>query len=84
MTAQVILNDGRAVSVSYTGAGSGSAVFSSSTNEGVDASAIVTFAASPNLHVQRTLIQIGMREPFMCSDGSFLLNDNTTFNVLKS
>ena len=77
-------NDGGSLSVTYDGDRDGSAVFSSETNEGIDREMSVAFVdASRQVNVARTVKQIGMREPFVASDGDFILADGGTFNVLK-
>ena len=78
-------NDGGSLSVTYDGDRDGSAVFSSETNEGIDREMSVAFVdASRQVNVARTVKQTGMREPFVASDGDFVLADGGTFNVLKS
>ena len=77
-------NDGGSLSVNYDGDRDGSAVFSSEQNEGIDREMSVAFVdASRQVNVARTVKQIGMREPFVASDGDFILADGGTFNVLK-
>jgi len=54
--------------------------------EGLDRSMIVNFkttAGSPIVTAGLVVNQTGLREVFNASDGSFLLSDGTTFNVLK-
>lgn len=77
-------NDGGSLSVTYDGDRDGSAVFSSEQNEGVDREISVAFVdASHQVNVARKVRQIGLREPFVVSDGGFTLADGGTFNVLK-
>ena len=77
-------NDGGSLSVTYDGDQDGSAVFSSETNEGIDREMSVAFVdAGRSVNVARTVKQIGMREPFVASDGDFVLADGGTLNVLK-
>ena len=78
-------NDGGSLSVTYDGDRDGSAVFSSEQNEGIDREMSVAFVdASRQVNVARTVKQIGMREPFVASDGDFVLADGGTFNTLKN
>lgn len=73
------------LSVTYDGSGDGTAVFASDINEGIDREMDVTFVdESRAVQVARTVKQIGLREPFVASDGDFLLADGGTFNVLKN
>ena len=54
--------------------------------EGLDRSMIVNFkttVGSPIVTAELVVNQTGLREVFNASDGSFLLSDGTTFNVLK-
>lgn len=68
------------------GNGNGTLQVSSAVCEGIDRSMSVdipTTAGSPDVTAVLTVNQIGLREVFNASDGSFLLSDGTTFNVLK-
>ena len=77
-------NDGGSLTATYEGSGDGSAVFSSDVAEGLDREMSVAFVdASRQVNVARTVKQIGKREPFVASDGDFVLADGGTFNVLK-
>lgn len=77
--------DGTSLTATYEGSGDGSAVFTSDINEGTDREMDVTFVdESRAVQVTRTVKQIGLREPFVASDGDFLLADGGTFNVLKN
>lgn len=77
--------DGTSLTAAYDGSGDGSAVFTSDLNEGIDREMDVTFVdESRAVQVTRTVKQIGLREPFVASDGDFLLADGGTFNVLKN
>lgn len=71
------------ITLTYTGAGSETASVSGEVNEGIDRS---TQFVLGNGSSQATLdvLQLGKREVFNASDGSFLLSDGTTFNVLKT
>ena len=74
-------NDGGNLSVAYEGSGDGSAVFSSTTNEGIDREMSVFFKdASKKISVERTVKQEGRREVF----GDFILADGGTLNVIKN
>ena len=77
--------DGTSLTAAYEGSGDGSAVFASEPNEGIDREMDVTFIdTSRKASVTRTVKQVGLREPFVASDGDFLLADGGTFNVLKN
>lgn len=77
-------NDEGSLTVAYEGDGDGSAVFSSSTNEGIDREMSVSFVdQSRSIVVDRRVSQVGLREVFLPSDGDFILADGGTFNVLK-
>lgn len=77
--------DGGTLTVTYLGSGSGSALFSSDTNEGLDRETSVTFSDSgKKVVVTRMVMQAGLREAFTCADGDFILADGGTFNVIKS
>lgn len=77
--------DGGSLTATYEGSGDGSAVFTSNPNEGIDREIDVTFVdTSRKVSVTRTVKQEGLREPFVASDGDFLLADGGTFNVLKN
>ena len=71
-------NDGGSLSVTYDGSGDGEAIFSSTTNEGIDREMPVTFKGG-GMAIERTVSQKGMREIF----NGFILADGGTFNVLK-
>jgi hypothetical protein len=78
-------NDGGSLSVAYEGSGDGSAVFSSDVNEGIDREMIVVFRdGGRTVAVERKVLQVGMREMFVPSDGDFILADGGTYNVLKN
>lgn len=69
-----------------TGNGNGTLQVSSVVCEGLDRSMIVNFKTtmgSPIVTAGLVVNQTGLREVFNASDGSFLLSDGTTFNVLK-
>ena len=68
------------------GNGNGTLQVSSAVCEGIDRSMsvdILTTAGSPIVTAGLVVNQTGLREVFNASDGSFLLSDGTTFNVLK-
>ena len=78
-------NDGGSLSVAYEGSGDGSAVFSSDVAEGLDREMIVVFRdGGRTVAVERKVLQVGMREMFVPSDGDFILADGGTYNVLKN
>lgn len=78
-------NDGGSLSVAYNGDGDGSAVFSSDVAEGLDREMIVVFRdGGRTVAVERKVLQVGMREMFVPSDGDFILADGGTYNVLKN
>jgi hypothetical protein len=78
-------NDGGSLSVAYEGDGDGSAVFSSDVAEGLDREMIVVFRdGGRTVAVERKVLQVGMREMFVPSDGEFILADGGTYNVLKN
>lgn len=78
-------SDGGSLSVTYDGDGDGSAIFSSSTNEGIDREMSVTFVdVSRKVSATRTVRQVGKREILYASDGALYASDGTTLNVLKS
>jgi hypothetical protein len=77
-------NDGGSLSVAYEGDGDGSAVFSSDVAEGLDREMTVVFRdRDKNVAIERNVLQVGMREMFVPSDGEFILADSGTYNVLK-
>lgn len=78
-------NDGGSLTAAYEGSGDGSAVFLSDVAEGLDREISVSFIdKSRAVVVERKVRQEGMREVFNASDGTFLLADGGTFNVLKT
>lgn len=78
-------NDGGSLTATYDGSGDGSAIFSSDVAEGLDREMIVIFRDSGrNVAVERKVLQEGMREMFVPSDGEFTLADGGTYNVLKN
>ena len=77
-------NDGGSLSVTYEGDGDGSAIFSSDVAEGLDREMTVVFRDRDNtVAIERKILQVGMREMFVPSDGEFILADSGTYNVLK-
>lgn len=77
-------NDGGSLSVSYDGDRDGSAVFSSDVAEGLDREMIVVFRdGGRTVAVERKVLQVGMREMFVPSDGEFVPIEGGSFNVLK-
>lgn len=76
--------DGGSLSVSYKGAGNDTVTISSDVNEGIDRRMTIVFKdVNKQVSVSRTVMQIGRREEFTPSDGTFTLSDNGTFNVIK-
>lgn len=78
-------NDGGSLSVTYEGSGDGSAVFSSSSYEGIDREQKVIFKSSDNsISIERNVRQEGIRQPFGLSRGGiFRLANSGRFGVLK-
>lgn len=74
---------GDILTATYQGEKTGDATFSSVTNEGIDRNIQVAFAIGDNVYAERNVVQEGLREPFVASDGDFILADGGTFNVLK-
>lgn len=85
MEASVSFTDGSgAALLSFEGTGSGTATVSADTNEGIDREASILFRTTPGtLSLQRTIRQEGLRETFDVAEGSLLLADGGTFNILK-
>jgi hypothetical protein len=53
--------------------------------EGLDREMIVVFRdGGRTVAVERKVLQVGMREMFVPSDGDFILADGGTYNVLKN
>jgi hypothetical protein len=78
---QKLWQDGESLTVTYDGDGDGSAVFTSTTNEGIDREMNVAFVStSRSIVVERRVSQVGLREIF---EEGFTLADGGTFNVLK-
>ena len=77
-------HDGGSLTATYEGSGDGSAVFSSDVAEGLDREMIVVFRdGGRTVAVERKVLQVGMREMFVPSDGDLTLADGGTYNVLK-
>ena len=70
------------ISMADSGTGNKTVPVSGNVNEGIDRSAAFTITAGDKTK-NITVNQAGLREVFNASDGSFLLSDGTTFNVLK-
>ena len=78
---QKLWQDGESLTITYDGDGDGSAVFTSTTNEGIDREVNVAFVdASRSIVVERKVSQEGLREIF---EEGFILADGGTFNVIK-
>ncbi len=78
-------NDGESFTVAYDGDRDGSAVVTSSVNEGIDREQTITVQTTNSSPKSETVkvTQVGLREIFNASDGEFILADGGTFNVLK-
>lgn len=78
-------NDGGSLSVTYEGSGDGSAVFSSSSYEGIDREQKVIFKSSDNsISIERNVRQEGIRQPIGLSGGGiFRLANGGRFGVLR-
>lgn len=79
-------DNGDSITFTYNGEGDGSVSIESVTNEGIDRSMDISVSntrGSPAIVRTVSILQYGMREEFRASDGSFILNDGGTFNVLK-
>lgn len=77
-------NDGGSLSVSYTGDGDGTAIFSSDEYEGIDREIPVYFKGA-GLSIERAVRQKGVRKPISLKDGGiFRVNGGGRFGVLKS
>lgn len=85
MSRQIKWNEGEGyIITSEGGSGDAAVPFSSIENIGIDRRQEVTVAATNGgPSVSLTIIQPGLREKFMASDGDFLLADGQSFNVLK-
>lgn len=78
-------NDSGSLSVTYDGDRDGSATFSSDIADGIDREMIVVFRDDgKTIAIERKVLQVGMREMFIPSDGEFILADGGTYNVLKN
>lgn len=77
-------NDGRTLTIDYTGDGDGYAVFSSTIDEGVDQEMKTTFKSDISLLVEAIVKQAGIREVFNAADEDFILADGGKFNVIKN
>ena len=74
------------ITATYDGSGSGSASISSDINEGIDRVQSITVETTQGSEPKSESVQvtqIGLREVFEPSDGSFVIADGGTFNVLK-
>lgn len=78
-------NDGGSLSVVYNGDRDGSAIFSSSSYEGIDREQKVVFKSSDNsISIERNVRQEGIRQPIGLSGGGiFRLANGGRFGVLK-
>lgn len=78
--------DGAHLTATYEGSGDGDAVFTSDANKGIDREMSVSFVdASGSIVVERTVSQVGLRQPFGLSGGGvFRLANGGRFGVLKT
>lgn len=78
-------NDGKDLTVTYTGSGDGQAIFTSEVNAGIDKEISVAFVdASRNITVERAVKQIGLREEYITSDGDvYMTADGNIYGCLK-
>lgn len=79
-------NEGDAhIVATYNGSGDGSITTTSDANEGIDREQTINVSTTDGAKsVDVLVLQPGLREVFMASDGDFILADGGTFNVLKS
>lgn len=79
-------NEGKGnITATYNGSGDGPISFNSDDNEGIDREQNIEVKTTDGLiSASINIKQIGLREVFNCTDGEFILSDNTTFNVLKN
>lgn len=77
--------DGSRLTATYEGSGDGEAVFTSEPNEGIDRDMSVSFVdGSGSIVVERTVSQVGLRQPFGLSGGGvFRIKGGGRFGVLK-
>lgn len=74
------------ITAAYYGSGNGSASISTDVNEGIDREQSIlveTTYGEPKDSESVLIRQAGLREVFSVSDGTFLLKNGETFNVLK-
>ena len=75
--------NGGNLTVTYTGNGNGSAVFSSDANEGIDREMTVTFKGAGQ-SIEKKVTQEGLRQPFgLAGGGVFRVKGGGRFGVLK-
>ena len=86
METKIKWNEGEGyITATYEGSGNGAASISSDVNEGIDREQSIKVETTDK-SVSATLVvsQEGLREVFEPSDGTFVLADGGTFNVLKT
>lgn len=80
-------NDGKDLTVTYTGSGDGQAVFTSETNEGIDKEIDVTIRTTKGNNPQSKVVKVkqeGLREEYITSDGDvYMTADNEIYGCLK-
>lgn len=74
---------GDELKITYSGNKTDNVLFQSNRNEGLDRQLQITFVSKVGQSLIRTVTQEGRREIFNASDGTFLLVDQDTFNVIK-
>ena len=75
--------NGGNLTITYTGNGNGSAVFSSDANEGIDREMTVTFKGAGQ-SIEKKVTQEGLRQPFgLAGGGVFRVKGGGRFGVLK-
>lgn len=69
--------------ITYSGNKTDNVIFQTQPNEGLDRMLPITFVTKNGYSIQKNVIQEGRREIFNAADGSFILADCDTFNVIK-
>lgn len=82
---KVVLNeDSEHVSVYYEGVNNGPIYFESGENDDLDIESTGSVKTlDDTISVDLQITHLGLREAFTCNDVDFILNEDTTFNVLK-
>lgn len=80
-------NDGKNLTVTYTGSGDGEAVFTSEVNEGIDKEISVTIKTTKGNNPKEESVMVkqsGMREEYVTSDGdTYMTSDGEIYGCLK-